>query len=188
MQAARRLGFPARVQAEYTARVGAVRMAIENGAISVDGLNHADESDATLLGQSRTMAVVLPGSVYQSYLSRTAPARMLVDQGAALALASGYHPPVPATYNMMTVIALSCAQMGLSTEEAITASTINAAHALLLSDQCGSLTFGKHADLIMLGVSDYREIPYQFGVNLVSMTMRKGQVVFREGLVECGAD
>ena len=162
-------------------------MAVEIGAVSVNGLNHADESDAALLGHSRTMAVVLPGPVYQSYLSRIAPARLLVDKGAALALASGFDPSMPSTYNMMTVVALACAQMGLSTEEAITAATINGAHALLRADQCGSLEFGKEADLIILGVSDYREIPYQFGVNLVTMTMRKGQVVYREGLVECAA-
>jgi imidazolonepropionase len=113
---------------------------------------------------------------------------MLVDNGVALALASGFHPPVSSTYNMMTAIAIACTHMGLTPEEAITASTINSAHAILGSAQIGSLEFGKEADLIMLGISDYREIPYQFGVNLVALTMRRGQVVYREGVVACGVE
>lgn len=130
----------------------------------------------------------MPGPVYQGYASRFAPARMLIDEGAAIALASGFHPPVSSTYNMMTVIAIACTHMGLSPEEAITAATINGAHALARSERAGSLEYGKEADLIMLGISDYREIPYQFGVNLVALTMQKGHVVYREGIVACGVE
>ena len=168
--------------------MGSVRMGVEMGAVSVDGLNHADEADAIVLGRSHTIGVVMPGPVYQGYASRFAPARQLIDKGAAIALASCYHPPISSTYSMLTVIALACTHMGLTPEEAITAATINGAHAVARATQLGSLEFGKEADLIMLGVSDFREIPYQFGVNLVSLTMRKGQVVFQEGAVTCAAD
>jgi imidazolonepropionase len=188
LNAARRLGFAIKLHAERSSRLGCVRMAVEMGAVSVDGLNHADSSDASVLGQSRTLAVLMPGPMYQGYVSRFPPARMLIDQGAAVALASGFHPPESSTYNMMTVIALACTHMGLSTEEAITAATINGAHALSRSAQVGSLEYGKEADLIMLGISDYREIPYQFGVNLVALTMQKGQVIYREGVVACGVE
>jgi imidazolonepropionase len=188
LNAARRLGFATKLHAENTERKGVVRMAIEMGVVSIAGLNHSDPSDATLLGQSRTVGVIMPGPMYQGYASRFAPARMLIDHGAALALASGFHPPVSSTYNMMTVIAIACTHMGLTPEEAISAGTINGAHALSRSAQVGSLEFGKEADLIMLGVSDYREIPFQFGVNLVALTMQKGQVVYREGVVACGVD
>jgi imidazolonepropionase len=188
MNAARRLGFATKLHAEHSARLGCIRMAVEMGAVSVDGLNYADSSDAIVLGQSRTVGVVMPGPMYQGYASRFAPARMLVDHGVALALASGFHPPVSSTYNMMTVIAIACTHLGLTPEEAVTAATINAAHALSCSTQAGSLEFGKPADLIMLGVSDYREIPYHFGVNLVALTMQKGQVVYREGVVACGVE
>jgi imidazolonepropionase len=183
--AARRLGFAIKLHAENTTRMGSVRMGVELGAVSVDGLNHSDLSDAVVLGQSRTVGVIMPGPVYQGYASRFAPARQLMDQGAALALASCFNPPVSSTYNMATVIALACTHMGFTPEEAITAATINAAYALTRAAQSGSLEFGKDADLIMLGVPDYREIPYQFGVNLVSLTMRKGEIVYREGAVSC---
>jgi imidazolonepropionase len=160
-------------------------MAVEMGATSVDGLTHAETSDADVLAQSRTVGVVMPGPMHHRHATRYAPARMLIDRGVAVALATGFHPPVSSTYNMMTAIAIACTHMGLTPEEAITAATTNGAHALMLASQKGSLEFGKDADLIMLSVSDYREIPYQFGVNLVSMTMRNGQVAYREGAVAC---
>jgi imidazolonepropionase len=185
LNAARRLGFAIKLQTDDSTRMGAVQMAVEMGAVSVDGLNHAEVADANVLGHSRTIGVLMPGSVYHGYTGRFPPARMLIERGAAIALASGFHPPVSSTYNMMTVIAIACAHMGLTPEEAITAATINGAHALSRSERAGSLEYGKDADLIMLGVSDYREIPFQFGVNLVSLTMQKGNVVYREGVVAC---
>ena len=183
MTAARRLGLAIRLHAENTTRMGCVQMAVEMGAISVDGLNHIDASDASLLGRSHTVAVVMPGPMHQGYTSRFAPARELIDSGAALALASGFHPPVSSTFNMMTVISIACTHMKMTPEEAMTATTFNGACALTRGSTSGSLEYGKDADLIMLNVSDYREIPYHFGVNLVAMTMRKGQVVYREGAV-----
>jgi imidazolonepropionase len=185
LNAARRLGFATKLQTDTSSHMGAVRMAVEMGAVSVDGLNHAESSDAAVLSQSRVVGVLMPGSVYHGHTARFAPARMLMDQGAAVALASGFHPPVSSTYNMMTVIAIACAHMGMTPEEAITAATINGAHAIGRAQRAGSLEYGKDADLIMLGVSDYREIPFQFGVNLVSLTMQKGHVVYREGVVTC---
>jgi imidazolonepropionase len=187
LSAARRLGFAVKLQAEHSVRMGSVRMGVELGAASIDGLNQIDNSDAVVLGQSQTIGVLLPGPIHQGYASRMPPARMLINEGAAIALASGFNPPVSSTYNMMTVLAIACTHMGMTVEEAITAATINAAHAVMGAKRAGSLAYGKDADLIMLGVSDYREIPYHFGVNLVALTMRKGQVVYREGAVECEA-
>ena len=184
LHAARRLGFETKIHAEQSVRLGAVRMAVEMGATSVDGLNQIDKSDAIVLGQSQTVGVVMPAPMFQGHASRMPPARMLIDEGAPVALASGFNPSVSATYNMMTVIAIACTHMGMTVEEAISAATINGAFAVMGSPRIGSLVFGKDADLIMLGVSDYREIPYQFGLNLVALTMRKGQVVYREGAVE----
>ena len=186
--AARRLGFLLKLHAENTTRMGSVRMGVEMGVVSLDGLNQADESDAIVLGQSRSIGVVMPGPVCQGYASRFAPARRLMDNGAAVALASCFHPPISSTYSMLTVIALACTHMGFTPEEAITAATINGAYAVSRETRSGSLEYGKEADLIILGVSDYREIPYQFGVNLVSLAMRKGEVVFQEGAVTCAAE
>lgn len=188
LNVARRLGIATKLHVEQSTRTDAVRVAVEMGAVSVDGLNYSDVADATLLAQSRTIGVVMPGPMCQGYTSRFAPVRQLIDRGVAVALASGFNPPVSSTYNMMTVVAIACTHMGVTPEEAITAATINGAHALTRSTTVGSLEYGKEADLIMLNVSDYREIPYNFGVNLVSLTMRKGQVIYREGAVAWDAD
>jgi imidazolonepropionase len=79
---------------------------------------------------------------------------------------------------MQMVLSLACRQMRMTAAEAISAATINGAHALLRADRAGSLEIGKDADLILLNVSDYREAAYEFGSNLVSMTMKPGKIVY----------
>jgi imidazolonepropionase len=185
LDAARRLGLAIKVHAEETARTGAVRLALDFEAASADGLNHVDENDADLLGRSRTVCTLMPGGVHQGAYSRFPPARTLIDRGAAVALATGFHPSVNSTFSMQSVISLACTQMQMTAEEAISAATINGAHALGLSRTCGSLEFGKQADLLFLSVSDYREIPFHFGGNIVAIAMRKGEIVYREGAVTC---
>jgi imidazolonepropionase len=183
LDSARRLGLVPKIHAEQSVRLGAVPMAVGMEAVSVDGLNHASEEDIHLLGRSSTIATLLPGSVYQGSYSRFPPARALIDAGAAVALATAFHPGVSSSLSMQMAICLACTQMRMTPEEAISAATINAAHAVQLASVAGSLEFGKHADLIILNVPDYREIAYYFGVNQVALTMRKGEVVYREGTV-----
>jgi len=86
---------------------------------------------------------------------------------------------------MPMILALACAQMRMTPAEAISAATINGAHACGCAGVSGSLESGKQADLILVDVADYREIPYHFGANLVAMTMKKGAVVYTQGEVAC---
>jgi imidazolonepropionase len=180
-----RLGFLLKLQAEQTTRMGAVRLAVEMDARSISGLNFCDQFDADMLSRSRTVAVVMPARELQSHSAKLAPARLLIDSGVAVALASGFRPALPGTYSMQSVLSLACTDFAMTPEEAISAATINAAHAMNRAAISGSLEFGKEADLIMLDVSDYREIPYHLGVNHIEMTMRKGEVVYREGTIAC---
>ena len=182
---ARGLGFLLKIQAEQTTRMGAVRLAVDMGARTISGLNFCDQLDAEMLSRSRTVATLLATPLYQDRLVNFPPARMLIDSGVAVALASGYSPTLPATFSVQPVLSLACTEMGMTPEEAISAATINAAHAMNRANLTGSLEFGKQADLVMLDVPDYREIPYHLGVNHVEMTMRKGKVVYREGGITC---
>jgi imidazolonepropionase len=84
---------------------------------------------------------------------------------------------------MQMVIALACAEMDMSPAEAVSAATINAAHALLCHDHTGTLEPGKNADLLMLNVEDYREIAQQAGVNHVHMVLKNGATIYQEGEV-----
>ena len=103
--------------------------------------------------------------------------RKLIDAGAAVALATDFNPGTSPTLNMQFILSLACTQMRMTPAEAIAASTINAAHALRRADRIGSLNPGKQADLIVMDVGDYREIPYYFAVNHCVMTVKRGRVI-----------
>jgi imidazolonepropionase len=182
LAAAGRLGFLPKIQAEHATRMGAARLATDMDARSITGLNFCNELDAQILSRSRTVAVLLPGRAAQGW-TKAPPARLLIDSGVAVALGSGYSPSLPATFSMQPVVSFACSALDMTTEEAISAATINAAHAMDRATVAGSLEFGKDADLLMLDLPDYREIPYHLGVNHVELVMRKGEVVYREGAV-----
>jgi imidazolonepropionase len=179
-QAARRLGLIPKLHAEQSAHLGAIRLAVEMEAASADGLNYANGADADLLARSNVVATLLPADVFHNAADRAAPARMLLDQGAAVAIATGFHHGRSPALSMQFMVSIACKHLGMTAAEAISAATINAAHALRTDGHAGSLQFGKDADLIMLNVADYREISYYSDVNLVSLTMRKGEMIYKE--------
>ena len=101
-----------------------------------------------------------------------------VEDGAAVALSTGYDALLNPTFSMQTALSLAVLRLALTAEQAITASTINAAHALGCADGTGSIEFGKRADLLVMNVPDYRELPRRVGINNVAMVIRGGNVVF----------
>jgi imidazolonepropionase len=139
--------------------------------------------DAAALGRSSTVATLLPGSVFHLALERYAPARMLIEAGAAVALATDFNPGTSPTVSMPMIIALACRMLGMTAAEAIVASTVNGACALGLLDRAGTLEPGKSADLILLDAGDYRELSYWFGGSPVCMTMKSGRVIYERGPV-----
>jgi imidazolonepropionase len=181
--AAKDQGFGLRIHAEQFESTGAARLACSLGAASADHLDQVTERDAEALGESPTIATLLPGSVFHLALQRYAPARMLIDAGAAAALATDFNPGTSPTVNMTMVIGLACRMMHMTPAEAIVASTVNGACALGLLDRIGTLEPGKDADLIVLDAEDYRELPYWFGMSPVAVTIKRGQVVYERGMV-----
>ena len=140
--------------------------------------------DIAALVHSETIATLLPGPVFFQGNLRYADARALIDRGAAVALGTDYSPETCPTTNMQMVISLACRKMGMTPAEALSAATINAACALGRGHRIGSVEAGKQADLIVLSVSDYREIPYHFGVNLVEMTIQNGNPIYQASEVK----
>jgi imidazolonepropionase len=138
---------------------------------------------APLLKSSRPVATLLPGVALKNR-GALAPARLLIAEGAAVALASDFNPHHTPTLSMQTVVGLACVQMGMTPAEAIVASTINGAHALGRSARTGSLEPGKDADVLLLNIDDYREISRYFGVNLVYSTIKRGQRIYQEGAIK----
>jgi imidazolonepropionase len=177
LQAAKRNGLALRIHAEQMAHTGGARLAAELGAVSADHLEWIDDLDIQALRQAGTVATLVPGSTFNLGLTRYPPARRLIEAGVPVALATDFNPGSCFTLNMQIILSIACSQMKMTPAEAITAATINAAHSLGLSDRLGSLEEGKQADIALMNVPDYREIPYFFGVNHCVMTVKKGNVV-----------
>ena len=177
LQAAREAGLGLRLHAEQLAHTGGARLASEMGALSADHLEWIDDSDIESLRQAGTVATLLPGATFNLGLTRYPPARRLIDAGVPVALATDFNPGSCFTLNMQLILSIACSQMKMTPAEAITAATINGAHALGLSDRLGSLEEGKQADIVLMDVPDYREIPYFFGVNHCAVTIKKGNIL-----------
>jgi imidazolonepropionase len=182
LEAAAAMGLGTKVHAEGPGAAAAAALAVGYRATSVDHLEHLREEQAVLLANVRTMATLLPAMALYSG-GAAAPARALIEAGAAVALASNFNPVLTPLLSMQTVVALACMQMGLAPGEAISAATINAAHALGRGDRVGSLEPGKSADLLVLNVDDYREVTRHLGQNLVHLTYKNGRCIYHEGSI-----
>lgn len=182
LERVRALGFDCKIHADGRSPAAAIAAAVAHLAVSIDHLEHATAADVAPLGGSPTMVTLLPAVSFHDG-GCLAPARALIDCGVALALATNFNPHHTPTLSMQTVVALACLRMGLTAAEAISASTINGAHALGCADRVGSLEPGKSADLLLLDVSDYREVARQFGANVVRLTMKRGKPIYKAGEV-----
>jgi imidazolonepropionase len=145
--------------------------------VSLDHVDHVNETDIAHLARSRTVATLVPGANYFLGLEQFPPARKLIDAGVAVALATDFNPGSSPTVSMPFVLSLACTHMKMSPAEAITAATTNGAWALNLQNKKGSLEPGKDADLAIFDVIDYREIPYWVGTNRCSSAIVNGQVI-----------
>ena len=186
LEMARELGFALKVHADQPNAGPAIQAAAGSLATTVDHLEWATASEAGLLAGSSTMATLLPYASFQGG-GPGAPARALIDAGVGVALASNFNPLLTPTLNMQTVVALACLRMRMTPAEAISAATINGAHAVGRAQRTGSLEPGKLADLLILDASDYQELASRFGTNLVYMTIKRGEIIYREGAVSAGS-
>jgi imidazolonepropionase len=180
LTAGRACGLEPRVHAEQLAHTGATRLGVELHAASCDHLEKINSADIRALAKSETVATLLPGCCFHLGLTLYAPARELISAGAIVALATDYNPGTSPTLSMPMILSLACTQMRMTPAEAISAATVNAAFALRRDKKIGSLEVGKHADIAVFDLDDYREIPYYFGVNTCWLTMKRGNIVHRK--------
>jgi imidazolonepropionase len=177
LTAGRACGLVPRIHAEQLSRTGAARLAIEVHAASADHLEKIDSGDIRALALSNVVCTLLPGCCFHLGLGHFAPARELIDAGAIVGLATDFNPGTSPTVSMAMILSLACTQMRMTPAQAISAATINPAYSLRQHDRVGSLEVGKYADLAAFDVASYREIPYYFGVNLCSLTMKRGAII-----------
>ncbi len=161
---------------ELTAFGGAV-LAVRMGADSADHLIRIDQAGRDALRGSATVAVMLPGTVFTLGLKGYAPAREMVDEGCAVALASDFNPGSCPIMSMPLIMAIACTQMRLTPAESLVAATLNAAWAVGRQDEVGSLAPGKMADFVILDGVDYRLVPYRAGHNPVAAVFLGGQKI-----------
>jgi len=158
---AQSLGCPIRVHSDQFNSLGATRLAVEAGAVSVDHLEASTPDDLSVLARSDTMGVILPVSGYHLEEGH-APGRRLVDLGAAIAIASNCNPGSAPSPSLPFAIPPAVTQCRLTPEEAITAATFNAACVLGLQEELGSIEVGKRADLVVLDAVDERALAWEF--------------------------
>ena len=157
--------------------IGGVQVGVKSEALSVDHLEIMTPGDIESLKESNTMPVALPSCSFFLSIPYT-PARMMIDSGLALALATDFNPGSSPSGNMNFVVATACIKMKLTPEEAINAATINGAYAMGLSESHGSITKGKLASLIITkDIPSYHFIPYAFGTNVIDKIMITGEFI-----------
>jgi imidazolonepropionase len=155
--------------------IGGVKLGVDNNALSVDHLEVLTDEDLNILSKSDTMPVALPSCSFFLEIPYT-NARKLIDANIPMAVASDYNPGSSPSGNMNFVVSLACVKMKMTPEEAINAATINAAHALNLSDKIGSISKGKMANFIITKpIKSYSSIPYAFADNCIEEVYLAGK-------------
>ncbi|MBQ4183628.1 MAG: imidazolonepropionase [Bacteroidales bacterium] len=148
LEAAAPYGLRPKIHANELAVSGGVQVGVAHGALSVDHLERTTEAEIEALKGSETMPTMLPGSSFFLGIP-FAEARKFIDAGLGIALASDYNPGSSPSGDMRFVMALGCIRMRLTPTEALNAATLNGAYAMGISSECGSITRGKRADLIL---------------------------------------
>jgi imidazolonepropionase len=148
--------------------------AAKMGAVSIDHLDHISEQELKIMGQQECVGVLLPGVPFFLQTGVFPDVRRFKEAGVPFAIATDFNPGSCPSYSMPMMIALAVLKCHATVEEAIMASTFNAACALKLGSSIGSLNPGKQADILILDLEDYHEIPYYFGTNPVHSVWKDG--------------
>ena len=135
---------------------------------------HVSEEGIRALAGSDTVANLLPATSFFLMSGRYAPARMLIEAGAIVALSTDCNPGTSMTESMPMVIQLACLQTKMTVEEALTAATLHSAFSLGLAGETGTIEPAKRADFLLLDAPNYLHLVYHFGVNLVRAVYRDG--------------
>jgi imidazolonepropionase len=177
LEACRDAGLTLRLHGDQFTESGAIPLAIELGARSVDHLEATGEDGISAVAASDVTGVLLPGSAL--FLDRPMPpARALVDAGAAVALATDFNPGSAFCESLPLVCSLACTQLHLSPAEALAATTVNAAHVLGRSDRIGRIAPGYAADIVLLDAPDWRYLAYHLAGDVVDAVIRRGELAW----------
>jgi len=184
---AKELGLKLKLHADEIVRLGGAELAAELGAVSADHLLQASDRGIKDMAAAGVVATLLPATAF-SLKETYADARKMIDADCAVALATDFNPGSCFTESIPLVFALATLYMKMSTEEAISALTINGAAALDRADQIGSIDAGKKGDVIVLEFPSYTYIPYHLAVSTVEKVIKQGNLVYdkeKGGIIHC---
>jgi len=170
-------GLRPKLHADQLSAGGGAELAAELGAASADHLDHVSNTGIAALAAAHVTAVLLPGAVFFLGLTEYAPARRLLDAGVRVALSTDFNPGTCYTENVFLMGTIASTHMKMSAAEVILALTLNAAHAVDLGGEVGSLEVGKRGDMLILDASSHLGIPYHWGVNPVATVIKDGVVI-----------
>jgi imidazolonepropionase len=182
LEAASAFGMAPRLHADELVPSGGAELAAEVGAISADHLaatsSEGVEALATAAAEGRpVVATLLPATTWFLMKETHAPARTFIDRGVPVAIGTDFNPGTSPTASLPLAMTLACLELGMTPDEALVATTINAAHAVGLGEEIGALEPGRSADLVIWDVPTSRQIPYWPAANLVRTVVKRGRVV-----------
>jgi len=177
IKTAKALWFGIKAHADEFTNLGCSRLAIENGAVSIDHLDAISDNEIDLLAASDTVGVVTPTVNFNFGSLEFADARNLIDSGCAVAISTDYNPGSAPCPSQAMAMAIACRYQKLLPAEALNAATINAAFAIGQGHRTGSIEEGKRADIAIFDTKDFREIAYEFGSWRAMMVIKRGECV-----------
>lgn len=182
LEAGKALGLTPKIHADEIEPYKGAELAAEVGAISAEHLLVASDEGIQKMAEAGTIAVLLPGTAF-FLRAPFARGRLMIDEGVPVAISTDFNPGSSPTMSLPFIMNLACMHMGMTLEEVLTATTINAAYAVNRGEQIGSLEVDKKADVIILDVANYKQLQYFYGMNHTNTVIKNGQVVVRNGIL-----
>ncbi|WP_343765464.1 imidazolonepropionase [Oceanobacillus oncorhynchi] len=183
LEAGKQYGLIPKIHADEIEPYAGAELAAEVGAISADHLLKASDEGIKAMAEKGVVGVLLPGTAF-FLMAEFAPARKMIDAGVAVALSTDQNPGSSPTISLPFIMNLGCLKMNMTPEEVLTATTINAAHAIGCADEAGSLEAGKKADITIFDVPNYLTLSYQYGMNHVDTVIKSGKQLVVEGRLQ----
>lgn len=178
LEAGKKWGLLPKIHADEIEPYRGAELAAEVGAVSADHLLRASDVGIQAMADQGVVAVLLPGTAF-FLMAEMANGRKMVDTGVPVALSTDCNPGSSPTVSLPFIMNLGCLKMGMTPAEVLTATTINAAHAIRRGHEIGSLEKGKKADLVIFDVPNYMGLQYSYGSNHTQTVIKNGRVVYR---------
>lgn len=173
-------GLIPKIHADEIVSLGGAELAAEIGCISAEHLIGASDGGISDMGEKGVIAVLLPGTSFNLQKGVVAKARKMVEKNVPIAIATDYNPGSCPSENLQLMMTLASLTLKMTPEEVIVGVTINAASALGIEEEVGSIEVGKKADIAIFDTTNLEYMIYHFGINHTDMVIKNGNVVYKK--------